>query len=110
MKSRFSLGAYTYRAFGHKPKKALTKAELIKDVTKLLSLFIVDSTLGVIRRDKEHYQFPQNYLYEHTFKYLRQLGRIVEIYKQGLKGEHIMVTNQLKKHRTSPVKGDTAGD
>jgi glycosyltransferase involved in cell wall biosynthesis len=110
MRSRFSLGAYTYRAFRHKPEKTLTKTELIKGVMKLLSLLIIDSTFGVIRRDREKYQFPQNYFYERSSKYLAQLGKVLECYKQGVKGEHIMVTNQLKKHRSSPVKVDTTGD
>jgi hypothetical protein len=55
---------------------------LIKACVTLL-FFFTDILVGLLRYDRERYPYLQNYLYEHTAKYVGGLGQIYEAYMNG---------------------------
>jgi hypothetical protein len=83
LNSRFVGGRYSYYVFPDDNGQAVRPSKLkllVQAVLTLLRLFF-DIIVGIFRRDRERYPYLQNYLYENTFKYVRNFGVIYEKYR-----------------------------
>jgi glycosyltransferase involved in cell wall biosynthesis len=55
---------------------------LLLNAVKTLIGAMGDCVYGFIRRDRKQYPYLQNYLYEHTSRYLRNLGKLYAQYQE----------------------------
>lgn len=80
LKSRFVGGRYYHYVFyGENPEKTgASELKLITQIILMLSKLFLDIMVGVFRRNRQQYPYLQNYLYENTLKYVRDLGVIYE--------------------------------
>ena len=80
LRQRFIDGRYSIRAFHGDNSPVRGKSQLLKEAVWTLMAFGIDISFGVLQRDSTRYPYVQNYLYEHTFGYLRTLGKLWEQY------------------------------
>ena len=80
LKSRFVGGRYFCYVFNDDtPQPARTsKLKLLVQAILILLRLSIDIIVGVLRCDRQRYPYLQNYLYENTLKYVRDLGVIYE--------------------------------
>ncbi len=80
LNSRFVGGRYSYYVINdNNPKSARpSKLKLLAQAILILLRLPIDIIVGILRLDREQYPYLQNYLYENTFKYVRDLGVIYE--------------------------------
>ena len=82
LKSRFVGGRYSNYVFNDNIAQAVTasKLNLLAQAVQIPPRLFLDIIVGLLRRDHERYPYLQNYLYENTFKYVRNFGAIYEKY------------------------------
>jgi glycosyltransferase involved in cell wall biosynthesis len=82
LNSRFVGGRYSNYVFNDNNALAVTafKLNLLAQAVQILPRLFLDIIVGLLRRDHERYPYLQNYLYENTFKYVRNFGAIYEKY------------------------------
>jgi glycosyltransferase involved in cell wall biosynthesis len=80
--SRFSSGRHIYTVFwDNTPQSAgLPHLKLLTHGALVFLRFFGDLSIGVLRRDRKRFPYPQNYLYENTFEHVQTLGWIYERY------------------------------
>jgi glycosyltransferase involved in cell wall biosynthesis len=80
LNSRFVGGRYSYYVINdNNPKSARpSKLKLLAQAILILLRLPIDIIVGILRLDREQYPYLQNYLYENTLKYVRDLGVIYE--------------------------------
>ena len=80
LNSHFVGGRYFYYVINDDNPKAArpSKLKLLVQAILILLRLSMDIIVGVLRRDRQRYPYLQNYLYENTFKYVRDLGVIYE--------------------------------
>jgi glycosyltransferase involved in cell wall biosynthesis len=80
LSSRFVGGRYSIYVFNDDNSQAgrPSKLKLPVQVVSILLRLFQDIIFGVLRRDRERYPYFQNYLYENTLKYVRNIGAIYE--------------------------------
>lgn len=81
MRAFFGKGRYVYLAHYENNSPSSSRLSLQAEVAKTLLAFARDLSFGVLLRDRIHYPYYQNYLYEHISMYLRSLGRLYEKYR-----------------------------
>ena len=76
--SRFIGGCYSSYVFRNdNPKSAKpSKLKLLAEAVQILLCLSMDSVAGILYRNRQQYPCLQNYLYENTLKYVRNLGVI----------------------------------
>lgn len=82
MRERFARGRDTYRLFHNKISPAAARGHLYMMMVKTLLGFSKDCTLGVLKRNREQYPYIKNYLWEHTSRYVVNLGELYGQYYQ----------------------------
>ncbi|MGV7223720.1 MAG: glycosyltransferase [Nitrospinales bacterium] len=82
LNSSFACGRHSYNVFQNKSSKVIRpiKLKLLIKACVTLLFFLTDMLVGVLRCDRRQYPYLQNYLYEHTVKYVGVLGEIYEQY------------------------------
>lgn len=76
MKSSYGHGIYSYvRYYGNEPS-SLSRTRMILSSTKITLGLMKDALTGLFFRDRKAFPYYQNYLLEHTFEYLKNLGRL----------------------------------
>jgi glycosyltransferase involved in cell wall biosynthesis len=85
LNSFFASGRCSYNVLHEKKTKIvnLTKFKMLIKACVTLVFVFADITVGLLRYDRERYPYLQNYLYEHTAKYVGGLGQIYEAYMNG---------------------------
>jgi glycosyltransferase involved in cell wall biosynthesis len=85
LNSAFAYGCYSYRVFQDNNSKIpqLAKLKLLIKACATLLFFFADILVGLLRYDRKRYPFLQNYIYEHTAKYVGVLGEIYGAYRNG---------------------------
>jgi len=73
---RFAMGYDCYRLFSEGRHPTVKNRVLWMQAARTILHFVVDLTIGMIKRDRRQYPYCQNYFYEHTSEYLTDLGRI----------------------------------
>jgi len=81
-RQRFVDGRYSHLVFQRDKTTPTSRAQVLRAMIRTLLAFGWDMIRGVFKRDHARYPYIQNYLYEHVFAHLRQLGQLYE----GLKG------------------------
>ena len=74
IRHRFHGGQYSHEILRGNPPEDVTSLLLVAKAVSRLLLVIVDLVYGALFRDRTRYPFFQNYIYEHTSRYLRALG------------------------------------
>ena len=80
LKSRFVDGRYYHYVFydENSEKTGASELKLITQIILILSKLFLDIMVGIFGRNRQQYPYLQNYLYENTSKYVRDLGVIYE--------------------------------
>ena len=86
LSSQFSSGRHSYAVFwDNTPRNdRQPHLRLLGEAALIFLKFIADLLIGILRRDRKRYPYPQNYLYENTFTHLQTLGLIYERYIQTI--------------------------
>ena len=93
-RERLAKGYYNYRLFSKGRLPVLRRRHLMGEAANTLAKLLWDVTIGVIKRDRRQYPYFQNYLYEHSGEYLKQLGRIYASYDCFTKEEMMNARQQ----------------
>lgn len=82
LSSRFGSGRHIYTVFWDNEPQVARRPHLrlLGQAVLIILRFIMSLIIGVLRRDRKRYPYPQNYLYENTFTHLQTLGLIYERY------------------------------
>lgn len=83
IQQRFADGQYWYR-LTHS-KGSTLQSERLRMVLRLLKTFcylVINIGEGVFKRNRDQFPYFQNYLFEESLRYLQDLGRLYEQYKQ----------------------------
>jgi glycosyltransferase involved in cell wall biosynthesis len=82
LSSRFVGGRYSIYVFNDDNSQAgrPSKLKLLVQAVSIVFRLFQDIIFGVLGRDRERYPYLQNYLYENTLKYVRNIGTIYEKY------------------------------
>jgi glycosyltransferase involved in cell wall biosynthesis len=78
LRQMFVIGRDWHRVIHDGTQSFMTGRDLLLEAVRTLKAFCVDVVRGIFRRDRERYQFLQNYLYEHAFVSIHQLGQLHE--------------------------------
>jgi glycosyltransferase involved in cell wall biosynthesis len=82
LKSRFAGGRHIYTVFfdNTSKKSRLPQLQLLVQTIATFFMFFADIFIGMLKRDRKHYPYLQNYLYEKSFGHVQKLGFIYERY------------------------------
>ena len=75
-RSFFAKGRYVYLITYNGQPVSTGKTRLILQALRTVAAFAWDSTFGMMKRNRNRFPFPQNYLCERSSRYIRGLGRI----------------------------------
>jgi len=76
MQSKYQRGKACNRIYGSVDAGTPSRITMWRKETLCVLDLIKDALFGLMKRDRELYPYYQNYLYEHTFRYLGDLGRL----------------------------------
>jgi glycosyltransferase involved in cell wall biosynthesis len=93
-RQRFVDGRYSYLVFLRDTRGAPSRDRLLRAMIRTLLAFFGEIMRGVLKRDRALYPYTQNYVYEHAFVHLRQLGQLYERLK-GLPKESTNASDTL---------------
>lgn len=84
IRENFSRGRHSFRVFhgGELSIPPLTSLALMTG--KVFVLLGWDVIRGLVARNRQRYPFFMNYLYEHSFAYLKKLGKLYEMHRMHL--------------------------
>ncbi|OQY45559.1 MAG: hypothetical protein B6242_09980 [Anaerolineaceae bacterium 4572_78] len=82
MRMWFSGAWTTYLALRGESIPQLSYFQILKQSIYWLFIFGFDVLKGAVWRDRQQYPYWQNYLYEHSFRYLKWLGRLYGQFKR----------------------------
>ena len=80
----FHKGQYVYVTTSAKTAQPVNKVSFALSATKTVISAAGDCLYGIVRRDRKQYPYFQNYLYEHTSRYLRTLGKLYAQYQEHI--------------------------
>jgi glycosyltransferase involved in cell wall biosynthesis len=80
----FHKGQYVYVTTSAKTSQPVNKVSFALSATKTVISAAGDCLYGIVRRDRKQYPYFQNYLYEHTSRYLRTLGKLYAQYQERI--------------------------
>jgi glycosyltransferase involved in cell wall biosynthesis len=89
IRQRFLDGRYSYRVFGDELRKTGSPTLVALKAVGAAAIFCLDLARAVVGRDRVQYPYWQNYLYEHSFRYVRMLGGLYEHYRQPHAGAYV---------------------
>lgn len=78
---RFVDGRYSYLVFLRDTTERASQARLLRHIVRTVCGFACDVVVGGLMRDRTRYPYLQNYLYEHAFSRLGQLGQLYERFR-----------------------------
>lgn len=76
----FAKSEYVYLTSHSNDSPIFGRMGLLLRAVKIMLELLIDLSCGVLRRDRTQYPYFQNYLYEHTSKYLRGWGKLYAQY------------------------------
>ena len=85
MRHHFVRGRYAYRIFDDNTPVKIGLWQLLMRIICTLLVLCLDIVQGVFKRDRTQYPYLQNYLVEHAFRHLIQLGTLYEQFMQRYK-------------------------
>lgn len=91
MRQRFADGRYSYRVFRGDHAQVRRKFLLLLETLGALIVFCADFAWALVGRNRCRYPYVQNYLYEHSLRYIRILGGCYEQWRQQMTGSRMRV-------------------
>ncbi|MCE7979647.1 MAG: glycosyltransferase [Caldilinea sp. CFX5] len=74
----FADGQHAVRVLWGNTTLPVSRIQLSKQIATTLLRFVWDISYGLISRERHRYPYMENYLYEHSFQYLKTLGKLHE--------------------------------
>ena len=81
VRASFAAGRASFRVNRHEVHQLRGRGQLLRHCIRTLLGLVLDSIRSGLYRDRTQYPYIQNYLYEHTLGYVRELGNIYEQFK-----------------------------
>jgi len=81
MQSKYQHGVTSHKIYCSGDTGSPRRITMWRKSVKCILGMAKDAVVGLVKRDGNAYPYYQNYLYEHTFEYLNDLGRLHDSYR-----------------------------